>query len=88
MLRNEVSNTPAPFLGQLSRVRGGYDAVIGMLRQMPRRIQNAPIRALGSPWGHEYRKTINVARRYLLQLFNQELVMRCRLKAAVPAPLS
>lgn len=88
MLSNEVSNTPAPFLSQLSRVRGSYDAVIGVLRQMPRRIQNAPISALGRPWGHEHRETINVARRYLLQLLNQELVMRCGLKAAVTAPLS
>lgn len=88
MLRDKVSDTAAPFLGKLRGMGSRYDAVLWMLRQMPRRVQNAPIGRFGSARRHEYHQTIDIAVRDLFQLVDQQPMMRGRFKAAVAAPLS
>jgi hypothetical protein len=88
VLGEEISYTSAPLLGELSRVRSRYQAMIRMLSEMPGGIQNAPVGRFRRTRRHEHSKTVNIARRDLLELADQETMMRGRLKASVPAPVS
>lgn len=84
----QVPDTPPPFLCQLSRMARRDQAMRRMLRVVPRREQDARIRALGGAGRHEHRQPVNLAPRYSLELLDQQQMMPRRLKARVPAPVS
>ena len=88
MLSQQVADSPAPFLGQLSRVRSRYEAVRRMLGKIPRLKQNARVGRFGGAWRHENRQPIRLAARDLFKLRQQQTMMRGRLKARVPTPIN
>jgi hypothetical protein len=59
-----------------------------MLSVIPRGVKDARIGRFGSARRHKNSQPINLAKSHLLELLNQQAMMRCRLEAGEPAPFS
>lgn len=88
MLGDEVANAAPPFFGELRGMARRDQAMIGMLREMPRRVKNAGVSRLRGARRHEHGEAISVSGRHLLQLLDQQAVMPGRLEPDEPAVFS
>jgi hypothetical protein len=88
MLGYQVTNPAAELLGQLRGMARGDDIRLRILRQMPRRVQDAGVSRFGRARRHEHGQPIDLPAGYLFKLIQQQAMMRSRLKPSATAPFS